>query len=84
MPKNLRKRNVQIVPTKSGQKTVVCWMLSEINEIGSEDKIAAKAVDYFPKIFCQFSRDVTRKKVHQCLKAEMNFYLEFSKTQTKI
>lgn len=62
MPLNNSIRKVQVVSSKSQRKLVISWMINEVENCGTEQCIAAKAVHNFPKIFIQRSHKANREK----------------------
>lgn len=47
------RRKLEVVSTKAKMKTGILWMMNEVEQRGSEDRIAARAETQFPQIFTQ-------------------------------
>ena len=58
-------------------------MIAEVHQCGSEEKIAAKAVDNFPLIFTQRSRKANREKARKWYKFRNEFLQELESSANK-
>ena len=66
-------RRVQLVSTKSERKAVIQWMVAQVEENGSDCKIAAQVVDQFPSIFIQTNRRANRENSRRWWKTINDF-----------
>ena len=76
-------RRVQLFSTKSERKSVIQWMLANVEENGSESMIAAQAVEQFPDIFKQTSRSANREKARRWWKTRNDFLSAIETVQNK-
>ena len=83
MPQNNLRRRVQVVSTKSDRKKVIKWMISYADEHGSENRIAAKAVKEFPKLFSQQIAEAHKSKVLRSWKKEEEFLNNINSKENK-
>ena len=68
-------RRVQLVSTKSERKSVIQWMLTKVEENGSDSTIPAQAVEQSPSIFSLISRRAKKEKARRSRKTRNNFFL---------
>ena len=54
-------RRIQLVSTNSERKALMQWMVSKLEENGSDNKIAAEAIEQFPSTFRKAHRRENRK-----------------------